>query len=153
MGYADLGNEKVTEEGKGVRRRSLYKSPEPFVFILCLLTPICSFSNWNNRFLGSKPHQLCGAVTKCAFITLQSGTVVVCKIPTALQKMSLCREPLLTLQPEEDAGGDASRWFPQGEELSLLLRSNTVDLYGKKAWRERNDEEKALHESPTPPRN
>lgn len=78
----------MRKERKGVRRRSLYKSSKPFVLILCLLPSICSFSNWNNLFLRSKPHQLCGAVTKCGFILCSVGLLL-----CARQKMSRCREP------------------------------------------------------------
>lgn len=124
-----VGKKEARKERRGVRRRSLYKSPKPFVFILRLLPPICSFSNWKSLFFGSKPHQLCGAVTNCVFITVQCGTIIVCKIPAASQKMSLCRELLLALWGEEDAGGNA------GEELSLctditVLLSKTL---GKKS--------------------
>lgn len=77
-------------------------------------------------------------MTKWVFITAQSGTIIVCKIPAASQKTSLCREPLLALRGEEDAGGTAGSWLPQGEELSvciditeLLLRSNS--LAGKRS--------------------
>ena len=73
-------------------------------------------------------------MTKCVFITVQCGTIILCKILAASQKMSLCRELLLALRGEEDAGGGAGNWLPQGEELSVciditvLLRSNSVDL-------------------------
>lgn len=133
-----VGKRGTKKERKGVRIGSLYRSPKPFVFTFWLLLPLCSFSNWNILFLKSKPCRRCGAVTKWVFITAQSGTIIVCKIPAASQKMSLCREPLLALRGEEDAGGTAGSWLPQGEELSvciditeLLLRSNS--LAGKRS--------------------
>lgn len=69
--------------------------------------------------------------------------------------MSLCREPFLALRSEENAGGSAGSWLPQEDlsaciDITVSLRSNSIDLQGKKA---RNDEEKAFYESPTHPGN